>query len=90
MSSEQCYKCKHFMRYYTKGAKQFNKTKYGWCCTQHEIVHIQKNCERYALKPRMMRSKRLLRYYLNGLLTEISVIRMIVEEEEHGGNEEEV
>ena len=27
-----CYRCRYFDRYYTKGAKSFNKTPCGWCC----------------------------------------------------------
>ena len=45
----KCYKCRSFLRYYTRGRIQFNITKYGWCgtklCTvegQSSVVNLNK------------------------------------------------
>lgn len=78
----ECYRCKHFLRYYTKGVKQHNKTAFGWCCQKTDSVEIHGTCENFALNPRRKKSRKLLGYYLGNLLTEISSIRMILEEED--------
>lgn len=85
-----CYKCKHLIKYYTKGVKRFNGTKYGWCCKRRGNVNIHDGCENYELKPKSKKKNRLfLRYYLNDLLTEISEIRKIAEVERSEREEDE-
>lgn len=75
----QCYDCKYLDRYFTKGIKQFNKTGYGWCCSKCCTVTVHDSCNNYKYRDRQKRSKLLIRYYLNDLLTEISAIRTVIE-----------
>lgn len=85
----QCYMCRNFDRYYTKGVKRFNKTEFGLCCQKRENVNIHCNCGLWAIKPKTKKINGLSRMYLNDLLTEISAIRMVVEEESCGNGESE-
>ncbi|MDE6618750.1 MAG: hypothetical protein K2K13_06985 [Clostridiales bacterium] len=82
---EKCSQCKHFERYYTKGVKRFSKTEFGLCTQKHESVNIHDCCERYkaGVRYRGIISKRV-KVCLNELLTEISAIRMVIEEEADG------
>ena len=88
MDNKRCSQCKYFDRYYTKGVKQFNKTNFGWCTRKHECVSIHDCCERYkeGVRDRDITNSRL-KVSLNDLLTEISAIRMVIEEE--GGVKQE-
>ena len=79
MKSEQCYKCKNFDRYYTKGVKQFDKTKCGWCCKKQDIVTIHDFCENYILEHKSNKIIGRTNYYLDVLLTEITAIRAVIE-----------
>lgn len=88
---KQCYRCKNLDRYYTKGIKEFNPTKFGWCCKKRENVNIHDGCEQYVLKPKRNRNRLLIRYCLNNLLTEITEIRKVIEaESDDSGKNEEV
>ncbi len=86
-TGKQCYRCKLFERYYTKGIKQFNRTKLGWCCQKREIVPFDSFCERFLTRPLGKRRKRLIGICLSELLTEISQIRTIIEDEFHEHDE---
>lgn len=77
----ECYRCKFLDRYYVKGIKEFQKTNCGWCCKKQETVAIHNGCKEFSVKQTHKRNERLLRFYLNDLLTEISEIRKIIEEE---------
>lgn len=84
---KECYRCKYLDRYYTKGIKEYQKTRFGWCCKKQESVTIHNGCENFFAKPKQTRNMRLLRFCLNDLLTEISEIRKIIEAE-NGENKE--
>ena len=76
----KCYMCKHFDRYFVKSAKQFNKTKCGWCCRQVTTKNIHDNCEQFTPAPKTKKLNGFIKYYLDGLLTEISGIRAVLED----------
>ena len=78
-SCGQCYKCKNFDRYYTKGVKQFDKTQIGWCYVNRKDVNIHDCCDKYELKTRRGICKITLRSCLNDLLNELSSIRQVFE-----------
>lgn len=77
----KCYKCRSFLRYYTRGRIQFNETKYGWCGTKLCTVEGQSCCCEFKQRIRSKGSRLTLRLYLSGLLTEISAIKLLLEEE---------
>lgn len=77
----ECYRCKFLDRYYIKGVKEFKKTNSGWCCKKQKTVEIHNGCEDFNARSKRKRNERLLRFYLNDLLTEISEIRKIIEAE---------
>ena len=77
----KCYKCKHFNRYYIKEVKRFSKIKFGWCCKACGSVDAYGCCEKFVCNSRRKIIPELVQTSLNDLLTEISVIRNIIEEE---------
>lgn len=85
MGNQRCSQCKHFNRYYLKGVKRFNKTTFGWCTQKRDVVNIHDGCERYkaGVKDRGINNERV-KVCLNELLTEISAIRHVIEEEADG------
>lgn len=76
----ECFECRDLIRYYTKGIKRFNKSRYGWCCKRQEHVDIHDNCENFN----RCRKKGIILYStkicINDLLTQITEIRNILEE----------
>lgn len=76
----KCYWCKYFTRYYTKGNKQFNRLKIGWCSNKQEQISSQEGCEHYRYHAPAKPSHRSAFRTLNDLLTELSEIRMVIED----------
>lgn len=74
-----CRKCKNFERYYTKGAKQFDKSPIGWCYCNRGVVSIDDCCDRFTVKAKVKMSKYTLRNCLSDLLTELSSLRHVIE-----------
>ena len=85
-----CYACKNFERYYVKGIKQFNKTKVGWCCHKGEVVNAVDGCGEFAIKTTWKSYRKAVKNCLNDMLTEISEMRKIVEEEFGGESKDEL
>lgn len=84
----KCYQCKNFDRFYTKGVKRFNKTTLGWCCKKGCEVGSGNSCgDAYAHRAPTTKIKSLTKYYLSDLLTQISAIRELIEEETDGNEE---
>lgn len=77
----KCCYCRNFERYYTKGAKRFNKTKTGLCRKKQEQVTAQDGCKEFVKRPLKRRSARLLRYYLNEILLELHALREVAEDD---------
>lgn len=77
----QCSGCRFCDRYYIKGVKEFKKINYGWCCQRRCTVEVHESCQKFERNVKKVKSKRLLRCYLSDILTEISEIRKIIEEE---------
>lgn len=76
----KCSRCKYFNRYYTKGMKQFNKTKFGWC-QKSGVKEASASCPEFSIKQKGDNGLLFLKICLNDLLTEISEIRKILEVE---------
>ena len=81
MTNRRCSRCKYFNRYYTKEIKAFQKTNFGWCSCARENVTNDFVCERYCMKLPAKRYSSILKFDLNGLLTELSEIRKLIEAE---------
>ncbi len=77
-----CYRCRYFDRYYTKGAKSFNKTPYGWCCQAAAEVRADGGCEKYAAKKKTKLHEATIRRCLSDILTELSELKKVVESDE--------
>lgn len=85
---KRCLRCKNFDRYYAKGSKRFNPTEYGWCLIRADHTITRDSCELFAARPTAgKKSDRPARYYLQELLTEITAIRQIMEEDSHENEE---
>lgn len=82
-----CFSCSKFDSYYTKGMKCFNKTKFGWCSCKRDNVYIHDVCDKYEFKVYKRKMSSYIKYTLSDLLTELTVIRNIIEEESRAENE---
>ena len=82
----QCFKCENFKAYYTNDGVRFQKTKFGYCRANQKNVDIHGSCEKYSFMRRSLRLDFLINVRLNNLLTEISVLRELIEEEAHDKN----
>lgn len=85
----KCFQCRSFYRYYTKGVKQFNKTKLGWCVEKQDTVKSSGGCDKFVIRTRVCKVSKLVWHTLNDLLTQISELRMIIEEDKNGSDERE-
>ncbi len=80
-NSNKCFRCASFHKYYTMGVKQFNATKFGWCPRRAINVKNTDGCEKFHQKKYRRGHMYSLNIHLNNLLTHISVLRQILEEE---------
>ena len=79
--AKRCLKCDSYKSYYVKGVKQFHRIEYGFCMSRAEIVNKDDCCERHKPVKKSDVTKSSLMHYLGDLLTQISQIRVILEEE---------
>lgn len=77
---KQCYNCKHFERYYVKQMIKFEKTKFGRCCLLGNNVNVHDCCQNYVFKPRTKKINGFIQIQLNDILTELTTLRNILEE----------
>ena len=83
---QKCLYCGNFEGYYTKVLHCFLRTKQGICRQQGEIVNNQGTCEFWKTSRRRYSfRKRAVSRALYEILTEISVIRQIMQESEDEG-----
>ena len=80
--NKACVRCKHYQRYYLKGKKKFNATKFGRCRRRNESVSNCNSCEEFSIKIYRIKPYEYIESYLDWLLAEISTIRMIIEANE--------
>ncbi len=83
---KECFRCRNFDAYYTRGVKRFDKTKYGWCSKLQESVNIHNTCSMYTKKLSNKKDKYIIGHYLNTMLSEIMEIHKVliaVSEEEN-------
>ena len=85
--SKQCYMCRNFERYYTKGVKQYSRTKFGYCREKRDNVGIHECCDKYGYRQHAKRTDGSALKYLSDLLTEISELRNVIEDERNGKDE---
>lgn len=83
-----CYRCRNFLRYYTKGTTKFSSTKFGWCGVKLCTVESRGECEQYVFKKSSKKSKLILKIQLSNILTELSAIRAMLEVEDEGSKDE--
>ncbi len=85
--SVKCNKCKNFKRYYIKGVKEFKRTDYGWCGKNMTVIDMREDnrigCEKFIANTERVLNKRSVYYYLSELLTELSAIREVLQDEDH-------
>ena len=85
---KQCYRCKHLVRFYTKGTTRYKRINYGWCGKKRAVVETRECCDQYSLKHKNKRLDVSLLGALDIILTDISEIRNILQDEKT--NEEEM
>lgn len=85
--SKKCFKCVYFNRYYTMGVRKFYDTEFGWCGEKKSTVVNTDGCKEFILKRKRPLFKDSVQIKLNGLLTEISAIRKIIEEDMYDDKE---
>lgn len=78
---KECFKCQHFDKYYTRGIKQFNPTKCGWCCKLLSQKNLHDGCEFFRIKTREPIYKSSVRLILNNLLMEITELHNVIMQE---------
>ncbi len=83
----KCFQCKYFDCYYTREIKQFKKAKCGWCKKNKEVVKLQNSCVNYIFKQKNVRYDYSIKRFLSDVLTELSELRQILEEENNAKNE---
>ena len=79
----QCFNCAKFEAYYTHNCVHFEKTKYGYCRVNQKTVNIHDCCEKYIFERRssFRYNSLLINARLNRLLTEIGILRALIEED---------
>ena len=78
----QCYNCARFEVYYTCNCVHFQKTKVGYCRANKTNVNIHDCCEKFIFERRSScRNDSLINARLNRLLTEIGILRALIEED---------
>lgn len=85
----RCCNCTYFERYYTKEVKHYQSMKCGYCRKKRENVSSVDGCADFVSKPKPRRSLRLLKLYLSDILTEISEVRQLLENENGEADDEE-
>lgn len=84
-----CYNCQYLDRFYTKEVKRFQKTNFGFCTRSRTIVESHGTCEKYCRRPGYRYCNLTVKRTLEVLLTEISAIRQVIEEENNENEEHE-
>ena len=80
-SNYECYNCRRFQRYFIKKKAQFVRTKFGYCIERGENVSVHGKCDCFKFKEMGFSYDNSIRCKLDGLLTESSTLRTILEEE---------
>ena len=75
LSLQKFYKVLH------TGSKAVQSNKFGWCGAKLCTVSNREGCEQYVFKKPTKKSRETLRICLSNLLTEISAIRQVLEDE---------
>ena len=81
-----CYRCGFFDRYYTKETNNFKQTNLGWCIFKGANTTSCETCPNYKTKKLVQRGSIQLSDTLNDILTQITVVRQIFEEEHNDRN----
>ena len=76
-----CAICRDFNRFYTIGVTRFNETDYGYCNEHKRCVGEYDYCDDYTFCFYPKISKHVVLKNLNSLLTELSEVRRVLEEE---------
>lgn len=85
--SDQCFRCRFFDRYYVRGDDKFERTKFGYCQKQRKNTDIHGCCGSYVYMPRpRSRCDFLIDARLDRILTELTVLRELIEEDEREKN----
>lgn len=85
----KCFRCCFFDRYYTREEKHFQRTACGWCGYKEECVSSSETCKAFKKKRGHKRPKRVILLYLHDLLTEISEVRKLIEDDKFDDEESE-
>lgn len=89
VKQKHCTYCGRFERYYIKGTRRFELTKFGFCYLQNKIVCNTFCCESYIPGSRKvyLREKAICRA-LREILSELSSVRQIMQEMQEEGSDQ--
>ena len=87
MTKNKCYRCRAFDRYYIREVKRFSKTDCGWCCEKVAVVKAQGTCEKFEARKLIRKSRFFVEVALSDIMTDISALRNIIEEERRENEE---
>ena len=85
----KCYRCRFFDRYYTKENIQFKRTACGWCSVKKDNISATGVCERFVPQRNWRVPRKPIVMHLNDLLTEISAMRQLIEDDRCDNDENE-
>lgn len=84
--NKNCLRCGNFEKYYTKGLYRFESTKHGICRHYNVIVSSNNTCDFWKNnRYRICLRKRAISRALYEILTNISAIRQIIQENQDEG-----
>lgn len=84
--NSKCLYCGNFQAYYTKELHNFERTKQGICNYHNKIVNSEEGCEYWKTNNhRLCLRKRAVTRTLYEILTDLSAIRKIIQENQEEG-----
>ncbi len=89
-TGNHCNKCFYYDALYFKGTNKLKKAKVGYCKRDSKFVENGECCTSYSKRRPKNRNKAILRLYLCGMISDLRDLRLLMEEEERGDENEEL
>ena len=77
----KCYMCRFFNRYFIREETEFRRTEFGFCIKKQETARVGDTCDSYIRKAKPFCYGPAIDLRLDGILTELTVLRNFMEEE---------
>ena len=79
--NNQCSRCSHFNRYYTKGIRHYLSAEAGYCGKRKCDVKPKECCEYFLCIPAYKKPSKGLLERINNLITQIAELSSMIEKE---------